>query len=923
MINIPTIFLAIFIYVTINACSSGGSVGQIPNSPQKASANERDGSIDLSWEAVDGALIYRIYWSDKEQFSIDAALGTHETDKLSFTHEKLGNGKTYYYILTANNHAGESIESLIIAATPRAHPSQPTEIMVTERDKVLSVHWQKPLYAESYEVTVATNSDLVDATIYKNIESPFEISDLVNGENYFISLKALNSIGESEASPIIEAIPTKNYSLNAGYQHNCAIKSDHSLWCWGDNKFGQIGNGNFSQYPVTEPVKVETDENVEWILVTGGDTSTCAIDTNQQLWCWGENTYSQLGNDTKQNSASPVRIPGDAQWKTVDSGPYRNCGIQSEGSLWCWGWYVGEEIFNTETSISKPKQLGIDTDWQSVSLGNDHGCGLKTNNTMWCWGSIVGSPDNTVLTKPTQITNDSDWHFISAGFTHTCAIKISGSLWCWGNNTSGQIGNNQTDIETFVNVPKRISDDTYWLDVSTGISHTCALKNDHSLWCWGDNEYGQLGNNSQNRQYKPHKIGNKKDWVNIVAEADHSCASNRAGNIYCWGLNYRAELGIGGTPRLGFQDSYLPILTNDSTDWLKIAVGYEHSCAYNTSNSIFCWGSVFEWQPGFTVEKDKAIPTEVVGERDWQSVHTSNSGESICGIKHDATLWCWGRGIEGQFGNGTQGANHYSLEPTPVSESSQWQQVALGWTHICAIKLDGSLWCWGETANGKVGIGEEELNPIEPIPKQVGFETDWISIALGERHSCGIRSDNSLWCWGSNKETQLGIEVNDDVFDYYAPTQVDTINDWNTISLGSEHSCGIKLDKTGWCWGDNSYYQTSTSEESVSQITEILPNAKWNQITTGYISTCGIKEDQSLMCWGYNDVGQLGAAHQSPYATPDLVGIDIQWKHVGIGYQHACGIQADNTIWCWGTNSVGALGDGLSWKTTPQLVLFP
>lgn len=927
------LFYAVFFSQIIIACStdSGGELGNPPEAPQ-LTAIERNAAVELTWNPVNSALAYKVYWSTVNNFTIASAEGSVQVSTSTFTHESLTNDTTYYYAATAINAAGESVLSSIVAVTPVSPPSKPTLITAIAGNAEVQVQWPAQQNISAYDVYIASNPMMVDAEIHSDVSNPYVIGNLVNGQAYYISISAINNSGNSEPSTPVQVIPTKLHALAAGGFHNCVIKSDRTAWCWGRNYLGQLGFGGNSGYPSTSPVQVNDTAVQTWASISAGTYFVCGIDTSARLWCWGANGQNQLGNGLTEHLFSPSRVGSDSDWRVLDSGYTHSCAIKTDNSLWCWGGNLhgqtGNGYSGAGTNAGVPAQVGVEQDWQQLALGGFISCATKLDQSLWCWGESLTTADDVAVTAPTRVNADTDWRFIDAGGFHACAIKDNGSLWCWGTNMDSQIGIGTWGVDAYVAAPQQVGIDTDWLLVRAGGYHTCAIKTDHTLWCWGYNEFGQLGDSTQFYRDTPFQIGARTDWVDLALNDYHTCASTRAGDVYCWGSNSYGELGGGEEPRLGTQNSYVPILTDNNNNWLEVAAGYGHMCARKTDNSVYCWGVNNAGQLGNQSYYIKAVPTEVVGTRDWQQFDTSSSGDTACGIKTDNSLWCWGRGVEGQFGDGSSGNDVYSDIPLRVDSAVDWAQVAVGFSHVCAIKTDNTLWCWGESAFGKLGIGSGiDVSSFETLPRQVGLDSDWIYVATGGWHSCAIKADNSLWCWGSNDNAQVGNDLGVGAVEIDVPVQVGAALDWGRVELGGAHTCALKHDGSAWCWGNNVYGQTGSNDSfgGVDVVPfRVGPTDTWQQFSAGYQSSCAIKTDQSLWCWGSNYVGQVGNGFTSNAAiTPKEVAPGTTWQNVGTGEAQTCGIKTDGTLWCWGANYNGGLGDGLRFKTTPQLVVFP
>ena len=205
------------------------------------------------------------------------------------------------------------------------------------------------------------------------------------------------------------------------------------------------------------PERVETDS--DWRSVTAGNTRTCALRNDDSLWCWGNNVKGQLGDGTVETRPSPVQVEAGSTWRTVDAGYFHTCGIRRDGTLWCWG-----ENF--------AGQLGDGT-------------------------------TGTMRTNPTPVGQDADWAQVAVGDYHTCARRKDESIWCWGDNNYGQLGDGTLGADQGKAVPVQISSKPRWLDLTTGNDHTCSLMDNDSLWCWGRNDYGQLGDGTTSNHEVP------------------------------------------------------------------------------------------------------------------------------------------------------------------------------------------------------------------------------------------------------------------------------------------------------------------------------------------------------------------------------------------------------------------------------------
>jgi alpha-tubulin suppressor-like RCC1 family protein len=287
--------------------------------------------------------------------------------------------------------------------------------------------------------------------------------------------------------------------VSAGGRQSYAIKQDGTLWSWGDNFYGQLGTGNLTYYNV--PTQIGTDIN--WAAVYGGGFSfAIGLKTNGTLWAWGNNEEGQLGIGTIVNTNVPIQIGTDTNWQTASAGEKYVCAIKSSGTLWSWGennyGQLGLGVTST-ASVNLPTQIGSDTNWSKVSCGFDHTLASKTIGTLWSWGNNFAGQlgDNSTAHKnaPVQISEgnspDSIVPEFSAGLRFSLGITASGKLYAWGSGQYGQLGDNATTGHI---IPTQIGTDTDWLMVKTGLGHTLTLKGtSNTIYSMGLNNFGQLG----------------------------------------------------------------------------------------------------------------------------------------------------------------------------------------------------------------------------------------------------------------------------------------------------------------------------------------------------------------------------------------------------------------------------------------------
>ncbi len=323
---------------------------------------------------------------------------------------------------------------------------------------------------------------------------------------------------------------------------SCWIKnSDRSLYCWGRNNYGQLGTGNTINSSIVAKAQIGSVRSV-----SVGYDHTCAIKTDSTLWCWGNNDYGQLGLGFRYGFSSiPKRVTYLPAVAKVSAGNEYTCASKTDGSLYCWG-NNEDGLLGTGEYYSKPTPTYMNfTGTANIAAGDGSTCVTKTDGSLWCWGhnenGQLGIGDHTNKMHPTRLFFSSTAQ-ISLGQNHTCASRTDGSLYCWGSNNRGQLG-----IGSFTDksAPTRVFFSST-AKISLGAFHTCASRTDGSLYCWGDNTNGQLGNGYSALQSAPQRVFFSQA-AEVKAGLYHTCASSTygTGTVFCWGLNNYGQLGVG------------------------------------------------------------------------------------------------------------------------------------------------------------------------------------------------------------------------------------------------------------------------------------------------------------------------------------------------------------------------------------------
>jgi alpha-tubulin suppressor-like RCC1 family protein len=328
--------------------------------------------------------------------------------------------------------------------------------------------------------------------------------------------------------------------------------SDGNLWTWGGGTYGRLGNAQTTNR--STPVTTSTG-GTNWKQVSSGDNHTAAIKTDGTLWIWGNGGYGRLGNAVTTGSIStPVTtFAGGTNWKQVSSGGQYTSAIKTDGTLWTWGRGNFGQLGNaTITNVSTPvTTFAGGTNWKQVSCGYAYTSAIKTDGTLWTWGrgnlgQLGNAQVNNRSTPVTTFAGGNNWKQVSSQNSHTSAIKTDGTLWTWGNSANGRIGN--AVVTTFsISTPiTTFSGGTNWKQVHSGYGHTVAIKTDGTLWTWGYGYFGRLGNASTTDVSTPvTTFAGGTDWkqVNSNSGSEHTSAIKTNGTLWTWGRNNNGQLG--------------------------------------------------------------------------------------------------------------------------------------------------------------------------------------------------------------------------------------------------------------------------------------------------------------------------------------------------------------------------------------------
>ena len=353
----------------------------------------------------------------------------------------------------------------------------------------------------------------------------------------------------------------------------------------------------------------------------------------------------------------------------------------------------------------------------------------------------------------TTVTVQAPWSNVVAGGYQTLARKADGTLFGWGSNLRGQLGDSTTTDRT---APVPVSGGvTTWKQIAVGDQFAVAIRTDGTMWSWGNNQNGQLGDGTQVDHSIPAKVGGttSSTWAFVAAGRSHVLAIDSKGVLWAWGRNFNGQLGDGtAVDRLVPTKISAGVSTGSGSTavtavWKSVSAGDAHSLGRLSDGTMYGWGNNTYGQAGNSGAVDVTTPSKI-GSLSWASV--SAGANHSTAIRSDGTLFAWGLNANGQVGN--NGSLNVTL-PAQVGTANNWAVVAAGGLHTIAVRTDGTLWAWGANTEGQLGTGDGNDSPF---PVQIGMAKNWSTVTAGTGHSFGLQTDGTLWGWGRNLEGQLG-----------------------------------------------------------------------------------------------------------------------------------------------------------------------
>ncbi len=717
----------------------------------------------------------------------------------------------------------------------------------------------------------------------------------------------------------------------------CAILDDSSVQCWGSNAKGRLGNGTESQ---DNPVPTYIQSLRAGIVgLSVNDNHACALNSDGEVYCWGDNSLGQLGNKNLSHSAEPVLVTGLSPARFISSGKDYSCAmLEGDEGLYCWGDNSQGQLgagFSAGFS-ALPIKVGsrpADNSPLRVSVGHQHSCLSDGQGAVLCWGNNqygqLGTGDTKTQALPVPVKGLNNIVSLSSQGNYNCALDSQGQVHCWGNNQSGQLGDgtdiNRTrprsvDVSELLEAQQAYGLETNILQIAGSYNHTCALLSSGQVACWGANSQGELGKRAKDDPYSPALVEGLFDVQEIALGDGFSCALQSDSRVWCWGASpegsstspmplsrkadsIRADGSLlcllSGNDNAGYQSLCFGEGAGNSSAYSQaladLRTSGSHSCGLlnsNSANNVECTGYNAEGQLG--VLTPNAIGMAKVALAD-QALQLDVGNKHSCAVLASGQILCWGDNSEGQLGNG-----YITDKPTlPVvvagrnSDAVRKQPIASGENHNCLINAEQQVYCWGNNDNGQLGDDSFEAR-LQATFKVQGLETPILGLNAAGNNSCAVDDKGAAFCWGANEQGQLG---NGDYIDSIQAQAVLGLDSGvSLISPAGNYSCAL-VNAGVQCWGSNLSGVLGDPELDKSHSPVQVPglNNGIADLATNPLQACVVVDSLTVpgavRCWGNNN------------AFPQTVrGLETGVSRISAGADYFCALLQDGTVQCWGDN---------------------
>jgi alpha-tubulin suppressor-like RCC1 family protein len=721
-----------------------------------------------------------------------------------------------------------------------------------------------------------------------------------------ITLKVAGFKTDFARSDIMTGIFTRSASISAGYSHSLVADSEGKVFSWGWNQYGQLGDGTLIDR--SNKVDVLVTNNSAWAGISqvwGGNWFSLALKTNGTVWGWGNNVSGQLGIPGGVSPKIPTLVTGLSGVISIAASDH-SMVLKTNGLVYTFG-PNGFGQLGDGTTTTRPTNVLVSnlTNVIAISAGDFYSMALKSDGTVWTWGygnvGRLGNGTNLDQHLPVTVTNVSGAYCIAAGQTHALAACSNGLVYAWGENVWGGLGDGTTTTRMS---PVQVAGLSNVVSLAAGNRFSVALDSSHRVWSWGENDFGQLGlGYISTKETNAHLVVGLTNVVAIAAGEAHAMALQADGSLMVWGHH---ELGQTAQGEYDFRSYALPL--TGLTNIAGIAAGSYHNMIVDSNGLLSAWGDNSSGQIGNNSTLDQPFPLNItngvrsmsgglsfslalmtngqvlscgynlygqlgIGDKIQQLTNrnvllTNPVSKVAAGAYHalaldlDGRVWGWGRNATGEMGptNATT-----VLTPYQLTNFARITNLTVGVSHNLAVDENGFVWGWGLNDRGQLGNGTTANNSV---PTPIAGLSNIVDVAAGSGHSLFLTSTGKVFSCGYNAFGQLG-----DGGTIQRTTFVGVIGLSNIVAVAASGNHSFALDSQGvlWGWGRNTYGELGITASSVGQSTPSAVLTNVLAVATGLEHSIALLFDRSVWAFGHSAAGQLGNGNLGYNHTPVLV----------------------------------------------------
>lgn len=731
---------------------------------------------------------------------------------------------------------------------------------------------------------------------------------------------------------------SKHFKTLKGFNHTfCALDYDGIAYCWGNGSSGQLGNGTYKNIDSLTQVTMPA---TTFISIMVSSNIVCAIGANKHIYCWGAGTEGQIGNNQNNNQSVPteVTMPDNNEYFTELNSSYYTpatiCGLTNLGNIYCWGYGASGAIGNgsyqnTNTPAKVLMPDGVTFAHLISGMGNNT-CALDIRGNLYCWGynghgeNANGTYTTINYPKPAIMPEGKSFQNAATSVNTGCAITTDFLAYCWGYNAEGELGNGQNITSP---VPVAVSIEQKLTKIATGFymkSTFCGINTESQILCWGYGESGNIGDGLNSNESIPALIEISEPHHNFidlqVSGNNHTvCALDDKGQAYCWGYGLEGQLGNG--IKINSSKPSL-VITHPAITKLIASSGFYAStfCAIHSNAKVYCWGYGLDGEIGNGQNKSVAEPSLVSIPENQLISDIAATDNSICALDQNGQAFCWGYGLDGQLGNGTNQSSNLPVRVKMPYPGSSFSKLIASSSTFCALDKKGGIYCWGYGLNGEIGSGKFAS---ESTPVQAGIITFSDLITSSSNTFCAVATvTNDLYCWGNGTYGEIG---NGQIGNANKPTKISGNYKFNFLVAASQTLCGINSNYHGYCWGAGNYGQIGDGALSIrntpTELLNLYGMAPLLSIAATDSSFCAIDINSHIFCWGMGSFGQMGNGSNDYLQNNSIPGLvplsdDKIFVSLAASSNNFCAMTDTAQVYCWGDNEFGQIGSGIDYKAT-------